>query len=492
MDTFGLEAALIINLQLEQMQKQFINACTRLNIVASFPKPTVQWLENNIRGKFKTSDCKTSFVYSKDYSMQWEIKCDKGDIYFEVQYEEDVFNAIEPHFHIQEYDREIIVGYYEIMHRSTPLPVRKDVTFVCEDLTIRVDGIVKKSMPDHNGKLYFGDLSQKCNWPLNVAPPVLQRSPPLGLPPVTAGHAALGLARAEPTPRPARSEPMLHTLVSQQINRHNLRLFDPKVPPPPPPRMNAHFSAVSAAAAGQPSHHKELADWPQANTSRQIRDLKKSKKKILPSTDLGDSSSEISGIEPTQRKKHPKPTAASTPKKRAQNSRDELIHEYDSISESQSETEHQKLCKEFERMINIALKGRESDPLSEFIVETVPRIIEFLSFREGAPLNSSGNQAREETFTKEIEQLYGVTKAAIIRENDNHKSQSNTNETSQSNANENMSHTIQHIPIVHQPEQNEPELPHSINNVASSNDANEIVNQIVTRSKSVRGNDEPF
>ena len=88
--------------------------------------------------------------------------------------------------------------------------------------------------------------------------------------------------------------------------------------------------------------------------------------------------------------------------------------------------------------------------------------------------------------------MYGVTKAAIIRENDNHKSQSNTNETSQSNTNENMSHTIQHNPIVHQPEQNEPELPHSVNNATSPNDPKEIVNQIVTRSKSVRSNEEPF
>ena len=139
-------------------------------------------------------------------------------------------------------------------------------------------------------------------------------------------------------------------------------------------------------------------------------------------------------------------------------------------------------------MINIALRGRESDPLSEFIVETVPRIIKFLSFRESAPLNAIGNQAREETFTKEIEQLYGVTKAAIIRENDNHKSKSNANETSQSNANENMSQTIQHIPIVHQPELNEPELPQSVNNAASSNEAN----QIVTRSKSIKSNEDLF
>ena len=199
MDTFGFETSLIINLQLEQMQKQFLNACTRLNIVATFPKPTFQWLGSNIRGRFKTSDCKTGFVYSKDYNMQWGLKCDKGDIYFEVRYEDDVFNAIEPHFNIQEFDSDIIVGYYEIQ-RSIPLPIRKDITFVSEDLTIRVDGMVKRSMPNADGKLYFGDLSQQCNWPLNVAPPVMPRSPPPGLPPVppTAGHVAGGLARASP------------------------------------------------------------------------------------------------------------------------------------------------------------------------------------------------------------------------------------------------------------------------------------------------------
>ena len=90
--------------------------------------------------------------------------------------------------------------------------------------------------------------------------------PAVPLPTPTAGHVARSLARAEPFPRPAVSEPMLHTLVSQSINRHNLRIFDPKIPP----RMNAHFAAVSSA--GQPSRSKESADWPQAgNTSRQIR-----------------------------------------------------------------------------------------------------------------------------------------------------------------------------------------------------------------------------
>ena len=98
---------------------------------------------------------------------------------------------------------------------------------------------------------------------LPISPP-----PAVPLPTPTAGHVARSLARAEPFPRPAVSEPMLHTLVSQSINRHNLRIFDPKIPPPP--HMNAYFAAVSSA--GQPSRSKESADWPQAgNTSRQIR-----------------------------------------------------------------------------------------------------------------------------------------------------------------------------------------------------------------------------
>ena len=132
-------------------------------------------------------------------------------------------------------------------------------------------------------------------------------------------------------------------------------------------------------------------------------------------------------------KKIPKPKAASTPKKRAQGNRqhDVALHEYDSISDP-SESENQKLCKEFEKVLDIVLRGQEKDPLSEFMVETVPRIFEFLSFREAAPLNDSGHQAREENFTQQIDQLYDVTKAAIVRENqerDLNKSQTKENQS---------------------------------------------------------------
>ena len=112
------------------------------------------------------------------------------------------------------------------------------------------------------------------------------------------------------------------------------------------------------------------------------------------------------------------------------------LHEYDSISDP-SENENRKLCKEFEKVFNIALRGREKDPLSEFMVETVPRVFEFLSLRENAPLNDSGHQAREENFVQHIDKIYQSTKAAIIRDNQKH-------DLNQSQPMQDQSHTIQH------------------------------------------------
>ena len=128
MDTFGFEKSVIINLQLEQMQNQFHNSCSRLNIIATFQKPTLQWLSSNIRGRFKTTNCNTGFLYSNNYQKQWGLYLDKGDVHFTVRYDVDVFRAIEPYFNIQELDEDIIVGCYEIQ-KSMPLPLRKNVPF---------------------------------------------------------------------------------------------------------------------------------------------------------------------------------------------------------------------------------------------------------------------------------------------------------------------------------------------------------------------------
>ena len=70
--------------------------------------------------------------------MQWGLYLDKGDIHFTVIYDRDVFRAIEPYFDIQEIDEDIIVGAYE-MQKTVPLPLKKDVSFLSEDLTIRVN-----------------------------------------------------------------------------------------------------------------------------------------------------------------------------------------------------------------------------------------------------------------------------------------------------------------------------------------------------------------
>ena len=125
-------------------------------------------------------------------------------------------------------------------------------------------------MPDAGGNLYFGDLSQQCNWPLNVSPALPISSPPAG---ASAGNVAHCLAIAEPSPRTAVSEPILHTLVSQSISRHNLRNFDPKIPPPS--HVHAHFAQTAVSSAGPPIS----ADGPQTGiTSRNFRESRKQKK----------------------------------------------------------------------------------------------------------------------------------------------------------------------------------------------------------------------
>ena len=430
MDTFGFDKSVLINLQLEHIKNQFNNACCRLNIYANFQKPTEQWLSNNIRGNFKSNNCNTGFLYEGNYVMQWGLYLDKGDVHFTVIYDRDVFRAIEPFFNIQEIDEDIIVGNYE-MQRNAPLPLKKDVSFLSEDLTIRVNGREKRSMPDARGNLFFGDLSQRCNWTLNILP-ALPASQSQAVVTPTA-NVSYNLAVPEASTKgsdPADSEPLLHSVVSQRINKFNLRHFNPSIPPPTQP---AHCAQTAGSTAGPSAGHRDLSEKTgNGNNGKIYRESRKQKKKILPNSDNADSSSEISSVPSAPsnpRKKMPKPKEASTPKKRVHE------HEYDSISET-SGNEQQKLCKEFQKVFKVALRGREKDPLSEFLIESVPKVFEFLSLRENAPLNDSGHQEREEHFVQNIDKIYQSTKEAIIRNNqrfDFNQSQQEQSHTNNSN-----------------------------------------------------------
>ena len=138
MDSFGLNNSMLLGLQLEQLSKHFKNACTRLNINTSFEKPIKHWLIENIRGRFKTRNAKTGFTIAKRYGMLWELKVERNDIKFIVDYDKEVFEAIEPFFQIVEWDREIIVGTCD-SYSIAPLPAIKDVSFVCEDISVTVN-----------------------------------------------------------------------------------------------------------------------------------------------------------------------------------------------------------------------------------------------------------------------------------------------------------------------------------------------------------------
>ena len=112
MDAFGLDNSMLIDVQLKQFQTQFKNACKRLNITAIFEKPVKLWLIENLRGQFKTRNDRTGFKFEKRYNMMWELKIDRNDIKFIVDFDNEVFDAIEPFFRIVERDKEIIVGSF--------------------------------------------------------------------------------------------------------------------------------------------------------------------------------------------------------------------------------------------------------------------------------------------------------------------------------------------------------------------------------------------
>ena len=94
MDSFGLDNSMLIGLQLEQLSKQFKNACTRLNINTNFEKPIKHWLIENIRGRFTTRNAKTGFKIAKRYGMLWELKVERNDIKFIVDYDKEVLLSL--------------------------------------------------------------------------------------------------------------------------------------------------------------------------------------------------------------------------------------------------------------------------------------------------------------------------------------------------------------------------------------------------------------
>ena len=87
MDSLGLDNSMLIGLQLEHLTKQFTNNCPRLNINTNFVQPIKHWLLENIRGKFTTRNAKIRFRIAKRYGMLWELKMEREDIKFIVNYD---------------------------------------------------------------------------------------------------------------------------------------------------------------------------------------------------------------------------------------------------------------------------------------------------------------------------------------------------------------------------------------------------------------------
>ena len=441
MDSFGLDDSLLIGLQLNQFLIQFKHSCSRLNIITNVEKPVKHWLMENLRGEFKTRNARTGFKFAKRYNMMWELKLERNDVKFCVEYDNEVFEAIEPFFRIVEMDREIIVGNCD-SYSVIPLPAIKNVSFVCEDISVSVNGLLKKTMPDIHGFLTFNDEAQQANWALNITPIVqavrhsptpsvtaasLSPSPSVAAPRFQSQHSGASIhphgqpstGRADimgmfapPASRTVnhRGTPELHSVVEQTIRKHNQLQRLPCDVSKPPPAMYS-----TAVQAGQPGGSAEQTGQP-VSSAGQAGNLMgdtvlqtKGRRMILPTDD--SSCSEISLFAKSnkkgKKKKVSKPST-STPRKRPNNDRD--VHVYDSIS---SESDAEKFARETNIFFQTALQGRENDPLTTFLQSTVPRVFSFLSLKEKS-LNSSEQQAREKIITEEIDKIYQTTKEAIV------------------------------------------------------------------------------
>ena len=429
MDAFGLDNSMLIDVQLKQFQTQFKNACKRLNITAIFEKPVKLWLIENLRGQFKTRNDRTGFKFDKRYNMMWELKIDRNDIKFIVDFDNEVFDAIEPFFRIVERDKEIIVGSCD-SYSILPLPAIKNVSFTCEDISVTVNGLLKKTMPDIHGFLTFNDDAQKANWALNITPVVqaVRKSPTRsvaagilsptssciasGSPQSTGRENVMAMFHAPPATVNPRGTPELHSAVEQTILKHNQLHRLPCDVSKPPPAM--YSTAVQTGQHGSSADQTTQLDSSAGQTGSLMgaTALQTHERRIILPTD-DSSCSEInlfaqSNRKGKRKKKEVSKPATSTPRRR------EPAHEYDSIS---SESEAEKFAREANIFFQTALQGKESDPLTNFLQSTVPRVFSILSLKEKS-MNTSEQQEREKIIREEIDTIYQTTKEAILTEQD--------------------------------------------------------------------------
>ena len=404
MDSIGFDTSDILLLQAEQFSTTFFASCKRLKINAQLD-PCHDWLRDLYIGNYRNpSSGTTTFAYDTTYYMQWSLKAvENQKVIFSIEVSQPMADAIQDSFQIQTRQVEREVGTYT--GQKAKFVIKKDILCNPEDISIRVAGAVKKTMADKQGRLTFSTTAQNANWSLNITPSLLLLQTTTSQSGTTCNTAA---------PIITMAQPIVAGPTSFQFPPTSC-LFNPAVPPP---TSQNRFSESDQSADYQ--NFRKYANNQTGNRFANIQTGNRiasfSKRKIIPDEQSSTSSSSRLTVGEKSKKKTTGNARTSTPRKRR--GKEEDNHHYDTISpleldlSSENELSPEQISL-FTKQFQNALNVDPEDPLSKFLTSSLPSVLSHMS-KKGSKLNDSKQSENERLHTKNMEELYDVTRKQIL------------------------------------------------------------------------------
>ena len=379
-------------LQAEQFCTTFLASCGRWKINAQLD-PCYTWLQDVYMGSFRdVVSGGTAFSYDTTYFMEWSLRAsDNQQITFHLEVSQPMSFAIENSFNVHSSKIDRVVGSYT--GGKAKFEIRKDILCNPEDITIKVGGILKKTMSDKSGKLTFNVTAQKSNWSLNITPrsyiQPLTNSHPLSN--TTTQHGASGSTVTPVVGQSSGFPPV------------SLSSFNPAVPPP-----QNRFSETNAAVGFRDvtTGYGNITSLP--------------KRKIIPGDQSSTSSSSRISIGEKSKKKFTPIARTSTPRKHKKGTGE--LHHYDTISPprsppvldlSSSDEISPDQIDLFTRQFQEALNVDSNDPLSQFLTSSLTSVLTHITARK-ARLNDTSLEEEMRRHTEQMNNLYDVTKDRIL------------------------------------------------------------------------------
>ena len=405
-------------LQAEQFCTTFLASCGRWKINAQLD-PCYTWLQDVYMGSFRdVVSGGTAFSYDTTYFMEWSLRAsDNQQITFHLEVSQPMSFAIENSFNVHSSKIDRVVGSYT--GGKAKFEIRKDILCNPEDITIKVGGILKKTMSDKSGKLTFNVTAQKSNWSLNITP----RS---YIQPLTSSHPL-----SNTTTQLGASGSTVAPVVGHSSGFPPVSLsFNPAVPPP-----QNRFTETDAAVGFRDvtTGYSNITSPPknqfsEADAAVGFRNITTGygnttslpKRKIIPGDQSSTSSSSRISIGEKSKKKFTPMARTSTPRKHKKGTGE--LHHYDTISPprsppvldlSSSDEISPDQIDLFTRQFQEALNVDSNDPLSQFLTSSLTSVLTHITARK-ARLNDTSLDEEMRRHAEQMNNLYDLTKYRIL------------------------------------------------------------------------------